>query len=131
MSCYSIIINTKIVNITIKYVLFILSTDQSFEIFPEHNGVAKISEHFALKLWVFFTINKQITVCSIIIQTETELFLVTIKLIKYIFPAVSVCSNACVGPLQRFKMFFSFYQHKQKSLYLLQKLLYCSQIHHL
>ena len=31
-------------------VLFILSTDQSFEIFHRHNGVATISESFALNL---------------------------------------------------------------------------------
>ena len=38
----SIIIYTKII--------FILSTDQSFDIFPKHNGVATISESFALNL---------------------------------------------------------------------------------
>ena len=31
-------------------VLFVLSTDQFFEIFPKHNGVATISESFALNV---------------------------------------------------------------------------------
>ena len=43
-------INTKIIDISIKSIFFILSTDQSFEIFPKHNGVATISESFALNL---------------------------------------------------------------------------------
>ena len=45
-----IIINTKIIHISIKPCFFILSIDQSFEIFPKHNGVATISEPFALNL---------------------------------------------------------------------------------
>ena len=31
-------------------VFFILSTDQSLEVFPKHNGLAAISESFALNL---------------------------------------------------------------------------------
>ena len=45
-----IIINTKIINKTIKSSFFILSTEQSFEMFPRHNGLATISESFALNL---------------------------------------------------------------------------------
>ena len=30
-----------------------LSTDQSFEMFPRHNGVATISEYFALNLIIY------------------------------------------------------------------------------
>ena len=41
----------KIINITSKSIFFfILSTDQFLEIFPEHSGVATISESFALNL---------------------------------------------------------------------------------
>ena len=50
INCNSIIINTKIINITIKSSVFILSNDQSFEMFPRHNGAATISESFALTL---------------------------------------------------------------------------------
>ena len=45
-----IIINTKIIDISIKPFFSILSIDQSFEIFPKHNGVATISKSFALNL---------------------------------------------------------------------------------
>ena len=46
-----IIINIKFVNISIKMcVFFILSVDQSLEIFPKHNGLATILESFALNL---------------------------------------------------------------------------------
>ena len=48
--CNSIIIYTKIINITIKSSLFHIITDQSFQIFPKHNGVATGSESFALNL---------------------------------------------------------------------------------
>ena len=34
------------------------------------------------------------------------MFLVTMKLIRHIFSAVSVCSNPCVGPFPRIKMSF-------------------------
>ena len=47
----SIIIYTKVINISIKTCFFfILSVDQSFEIFPKHNGLAIISESFALNM---------------------------------------------------------------------------------
>ena len=46
----SIIIYTKI-DISIKTCFFfILSVDQSLEILPKHNGLATISESFALNL---------------------------------------------------------------------------------
>ena len=50
INCNSIIIYTKIIGISIKPCFFILSGDQSFEMFPRHNGVATISESFALNL---------------------------------------------------------------------------------
>ena len=46
----SIIIYTKIIDISIKTTFFILFVDQSFEIFSKHNGLATISESFALNL---------------------------------------------------------------------------------
>ena len=46
----SIITNTKIINITNKATFFILSADQSLEIFPKHNGLGTMLESFALNL---------------------------------------------------------------------------------
>ena len=43
-------INTKIINTTTKSSFFLLSTGQSFEMFPRHNGLATISKSFALNL---------------------------------------------------------------------------------
>ena len=48
INCNSIIICTKIINISSKPVFFILSVDQSLEILPKHNGLATIAEFFAL-----------------------------------------------------------------------------------
>ena len=48
INCNSIIICTKIINITSKPCFFILSVDQSLEILPKHNGLVRISECFAL-----------------------------------------------------------------------------------
>ena len=45
-----IIFNTQIIDISIKDSYFILSVDQSLEIFPKHNEPAAISESFALNL---------------------------------------------------------------------------------
>ena len=48
--------NTFLINRNILYIQIIqyhfssLNTDQSFEIFPKHNGVATILESFALNL---------------------------------------------------------------------------------
>ena len=46
----SIIIYTKIIDISIKTCFFILSVDQSLEILPKHNGLATISKSFTLNL---------------------------------------------------------------------------------
>ena len=47
----NIIIYTKIINITSKSCFFFkLSVDQSLEMFPRQNGLAIISESFALNL---------------------------------------------------------------------------------
>ena len=51
ISISSITIYTKIIDISIKICfLFVLFVDQSLEIFPKHNGLAAISESFALNL---------------------------------------------------------------------------------
>ena len=65
INCNSIIIRTKIINVTIKSsffsVFFILSCDQSFEMFPKHNKYARISESFALNLIISVPLtNKQL-----------------------------------------------------------------------
>ena len=44
----NIIINRKIVHISIQCCLFMLLTVKSFEIFPKHNGFGLISEFFTL-----------------------------------------------------------------------------------
>ena len=46
----SILIYTKIIDISIKTCFLILSVDQSLEILPKHNGRATMSESFALNL---------------------------------------------------------------------------------
>ena len=46
----SIIIYAKIIDIAFKSSFFILSVDQSFEIFAKRNGLATISEYFALNI---------------------------------------------------------------------------------
>ena len=46
----SIIIYTKIIDKPFKTCFFILFADQSLEILPKHNGLATISESFALNL---------------------------------------------------------------------------------
>ena len=39
-------------------------------------------------------------------KLKKNFFFVTVKLIEYIFSAVSVCPNSCVGPYPRIKMPF-------------------------
>ena len=39
-------------------------------------------------------------------QTQTEIFMRSVKLIEYIFSALSVCSNPYVGPLPKIKKSF-------------------------
>ena len=42
---------------------------------------------------------------------KQNLFFVTVKLIVYIFSAVSVCSNPCVGPIPKTNMSLFYYQY--------------------
>ena len=39
-------------------------------------------------------------------QAQTKFFVYFVKLTEYIFSVVSVCSNPCVGPLPRIKIYF-------------------------
>ena len=50
INCNNTMICTKIINITLSPVFFILSVDQSFEMLPKDNGLVTISESFALNL---------------------------------------------------------------------------------
>ena len=52
-----------------------------------------------LLLWIydFFTINKQVTIRSIIMQAHKNFVWSLLKLIEYIFSAFSICSNPCIG----------------------------------
>ena len=52
INCNSIVICTKIINIASKPCFFILSVDQSFDIFPKHNEFGEIPESFALNLQI-------------------------------------------------------------------------------
>ena len=44
INCNSIIVCTKIINISSKPCFLILSVDQPLKILPKHNGLATISE---------------------------------------------------------------------------------------
>ena len=48
-------------------------------------------------------------------QSQTKFFIQTVKLMEYIFSAVSVCSDPCFGPFPRTNMFFFNYQYEQKT----------------
>ena len=52
-----LIINRKLINISIKSSFFKLLTEQSFEMFPKHRGVTIIAESFSLN----FTISLPLT----------------------------------------------------------------------
>ena len=106
IKCNSIITYTEIINITSKPSFFILSVDQSLEILPKHNGLATISESFALTFIISVPLtNKQLFV-QLWCKLRQNLFFVTVKLIEYIFSAVRVLSNPCVGPLPRTNISF-------------------------
>ena len=46
---------------------------------------------------------------------KQNFFLVTVKLIEYIFSTVEVCSNPYIGPFPRIKMSFFYYQCVKKN----------------
>ena len=70
---------------------------------PRHNGVPTISESFALNLIISERNNYLLYYNA---NLKTSFFLFSVKLIEYIFSAVSVWSNTYVGPLPRIKIFF-------------------------
>ena len=61
------IINIKTINVSIKSNFFILSTEKSFKMLPRHNGIALVSDFFALN-YEFRTINENITIFPITMQ---------------------------------------------------------------
>ena len=75
-----------------------LSLERSFETFPRHNRVAAISESFALNLIT----SVQSSQCNF----KQNFLLCSLKLIENNFFAVTACSNLCVGPLPRIKIYF-------------------------
>ena len=72
--------------------------------FPRHNGVATIPESFALNLIISVPLTKK----NYLLYYNESFFFVffLVKLIEYIFSAVTVCSNPFVGPLPRIKIYF-------------------------
>ena len=94
----SIIIDTKIINITIKFIFVYHILTSLLKCFN--------FRIFCFEFMNFCTINKQVTIRSIIMQAQTKFCLTLLKLIEYIFSAVSVCSNPCLGPLPRIKIPF-------------------------
>ena len=93
---------------------------------PRHNGVPTISESFALNLIISERNNYLLYYNA---NLKTSFFLFSVKLIEYIFSAVSVWSNTYVGPLPRIKIFFFYYQYPEMNSYLLQRLLHFHQLH--
>ena len=127
----SIIIYTKIIDISIKPCFFILSIDQSLEIYPKHNGPATVSESFALNLSVSVRLTNKYLFAPLKCKLKQNFFFVTVKLIEYIFSAVKVCFNPCFGPVSNTNMSFCYYQYEQKNANLLHKLIHFDHIHHL
>ena len=95
---------------------------------PRHNGVPTISESFALNLIISERNNYLLYYNA---SLKTSFFLFSVKLIKYIFSAVSVWSNTYVEPSPRIKIFFFHYQYLEMNSYLLQRLLHFYQLHRL
>ena len=131
ITCNGLIIYTKIINITSKSSSFdIIYWPVFWDAFKAYWAYYNF-RIFCFKLVNFCIINKQISICPIVMQAKTIFFFVTVKLIEYIFSAISICSSPCVGPIPRTYMFFSYCQFEQKNSYLPQKLIYFYQIHHL
>ena len=83
-----------------------LSIIQSFEMFPRHNGVAAISEHFTLNLRISVLLTNKYLFAPLYCKLIENLFLVTVKLSEYISSVLSVCSNPCAGLLPKIKIYF-------------------------
>ena len=100
---------------------FILSIDQFFE--SCHNF-----RIFCLKFVNFCTIDKQITICSIVMQAWTEFLFChnEIKWIQLLYVLILVLVF-----FQELKCLFSYYQCVPKNSYLIQTLLDFDRIRHL
>ena len=74
--------------------------------FPKHSEYARIFESFALDLIISvpLTINNYLLHYNV--NLNKILFFFSVKLIEYIFSALRVVSNPCVGPIPRIKMSF-------------------------
>ena len=102
----SIIIYNKIIDITIKpcFFSYYLLTSLS-EYFL---GIMELPQFWSILLWICKFLyhsqtNNYLFHCNASLKKN---FFVTVKLIEYIFSAVSGCSNPCVGPFPRIKMSF-------------------------
>ena len=65
---------------------------------PKHNGLATIAEMFVLNLQISVPLTNKELLPYYSANLNKFLF-VTVKLIEYIFSAVKVLTNPCVGPL--------------------------------
>ena len=105
ITCNSLIIYTKIINITSKSssfdIIYWLVFWDAFKAYWAYYNF----RIFCFKLVNFCIINKQISICPIVMQAKTIFFFVTVKLIE-IFSAISICSSPCVGPIPRTYIFF-------------------------
>ena len=68
--------------------------------FPKHNGYERIPVSFDLNLIVLVPLTNNYNAGSY------KIFVFSVKLIEYIFPALGVCSNLCVGPFPKNKLSF-------------------------
>ena len=100
-----LIINTKFVNISIQSSFFLYYLLTSIEKFPKHRGASTIAESFALNFEISLPLTNKQLFGPLQCKLKQNFFFVTVKLIKYIFSAVSVCSNPCVGPFPRTNVF--------------------------
>ena len=99
-----------------------LSIIQSFEMFPRHNGVAAISEHFTLNLRISVLLTNKYLFAPLYCKLIENLFLVTIKLSEYISSVLSVCLILVQDSYPKSKYIFSCWQSSLMNSYLLQTL---------
>ena len=108
ISISSIMINTKIISISIKHCFFfILSADQLLEMFPRYNGPPTISESFCFKFVNFCTIEEKndfLLHCNV--SSNRISFFVNSVINQIHFSRVKVWSNLCVGLFPRTNMSF-------------------------
>ena len=94
--------------------------------FPKHNGYERIPGSFDLNLIVLVPLTNNYNAGSY------KIFVFSVKLIEYIFPALGVCSNLCVGPFPKNKLSFfllSIQCQEMKNLYVYQIQFHNQNIH--